>query len=189
MKYSTSNVLTSLTLDLATQCRANGYDIFWQATGDTDAETLGLSAPKATITLVNEFPANPALIVRLKNDSAGSNEIVVPAMALQLPTYPRRVEILGLGHKDYWWERRILIDAFAADQFQQRDIGDLLHDWLQSEEFKELPINDFDSDAENPPALDNVLVQVASVESKLLQYQVEAVRFYTKATALVRYIE
>lgn len=190
MLYTTDNLVVSLTMALATYLRANGYDVFWQASGDTDAQTAGLAQAKAIVTLVAEFPANPTYIVRLKSEQSGAEEIVVPALSLRATTMPKRIALLGLGHKEYWWEREIMIDGLAADDFQQRDLLDLLHDFQQSEEFKEFTIYDYKSDPTTPPQLDNpARVMSAGERGQELVHENPAVRYYLQGTMRVQYVE
>lgn len=189
MKFSTSNILISVTLCLTDYLKAHGYDIHYQASGIDEAQTAGLSEPRSTITLVPDFPANPDSIVRLRSDRE-AEEIVVPALAIIVGPSPRRVGIVGLGHKDYWWERQISVDGFALDEFQHRELADLLHDWLESEEEKEIPVYDFDIDPDNPTLLDEPLrVSFSTVAREELVNKVEAVRYYMRAVALVNYVE
>jgi hypothetical protein len=189
MKYTTTNVKTSMTLALADFLRAKGYDVLWHASGETEGQTAGLDAPKATVTLVPEFPANAAFIVRLKGDSAGAEEIVIPAFAVHV-ALPRRDSIQGLGHSDYTWMRDLRVDGLAADEFQQTDLAELLHEWLQSVEDKQFVILDYTSDAADPSPLDPLWIEHADpVWSTELVGAVEAVRFYTRATAVMSYIE
>lgn len=189
MKYSTNNVLVSLTNNLATMLRANGYDVLWHKTGTTDARTDGSPEAKATVTLVSEFPANPTFIVRLKSDTAGAEEIVVPALSLRLTKLPMQVESLGIGHTERYWEREVMVDGLAADEFQHRDLLDLLHDWLRSVEFKKFGINDYDTNKSAPPALEPVEIQSAGVFGQELVHENEAVRYYMQATARFQYVE
>jgi hypothetical protein len=186
MRYSTESLTVSLTVALSDFLRSRGYDIYWVATQTTDVNTLG--SLKATVTIVPEFPANPATIVRLKSDSAGNSEIVVPAMSLQIVGPPKRISILGLGHADYEWERELRVDGFASDEFQQMALMDLFHDWLSSEEDKALPVSDY-SDPANPVVLDPVHVTYAEPDRLELYQGNDAVRYYVRLTATVRYIE
>lgn len=190
MKFSTNNVQISMTIALATEFRAKGFDVFWHSTREQDNHTNGGIA-KDVVTLVPEFPANPAFIVRkqgLRSDSP-VEEIVVPAFSVQLPSYPKRGEILGLGHPEYEWDRLFRVDGLAADEFQHRQIGDLLHDWLQSIEEKEFSIYDYDTDPANPPLLGPVRIKFPQVERLELVQESEAARYYIRATAILRYVE
>jgi hypothetical protein len=188
-KYGTENLTVSLTIAFADYLRSNGYDVYWHATQTTDANTAGLSTPKATVTLVPEFPANPSPIVRLRDESAGPEQIVVPAFSLQVLGSPKRITILGLGHKEYEWEREIRVDGLAANDYQHRAFQDLLHDWLQSEEYKALPVSDYRDDPANPTPLEPVQVTFAVADRTELVNQIEAVRYYVRATAVITYVE
>jgi hypothetical protein len=188
-KYNTNNVKVSLTAEVATYLRSRGYDVFWHATRETDAETAGLTAPLATITLVPSFPAIPTYIRRLNSSDGGSDEIIVPAFTLYTDETPNRVASLGLGHKDYEWSRRVLIDGFADTAFQQAELADVFQDWLQSEEQKEFVIYDYATDPTTPPALDPMRVMFSHIDQLELVNENEAVRYYVKVIMLLNYEE
>jgi hypothetical protein len=188
MKLTTNNLLVSLTVALAGHLRAKGYDIYWQAADTTDAQTV-LPEKKGTVTFVPAFPANPTFIVRLRSESAGTEEIVVPAISLMVGKSPHRVRSRGLGHKDYEWERKFSVFALAADEFQHRELADLLHDWLESESFKAIPMADYDADAATPPPLEPVYVVMSSTDPREVYADNDATRYRITTTAVVTYIE
>lgn len=189
MLYTTSNIQTSLTTALATLLRANGYDVYWHASGVTETQTAGLGTAKAVVTLVPEFPANPTSIVRLNDANVGEETVVVPALTLHVLGSPRRIRLRGLGHSDYEWARTVRIDGLAADEFQQRELQDLLYSWLHDTEWKEIPVFDYEADASSPPQLDPVYVQNAVVDRQELYLEVEAARYYLRALINLYYIE
>lgn len=187
MYYSTENLQISLTLNLASFLRERGFSTFWHSTAETEATPVDPSA--GTIAFIAEIPANPTPFVRLKSESGGSEEIVVPALTLHTYGSPRRMRILGLGHREYEWERDIQIDAFAADDDQQRRLADLLHEWLQREELQELPVSDFRSNAVSPTALEPVRVVFSDVRREDLVNENAAVRYYIRVEATLQYVE
>lgn len=193
MKYSTNNVQISMTMHLAEYLREKGYDVRWHTDKSVDAQTAGLPAAKDTVTLVPDFPEDPAFVVRkqgLNGDTASPEEVVVPAMTLMVLDTPIPVAILGLGHKEREWERSLRIDGIATDDFQQRELADLLHDWLLAEQNKAFTISDHDGDPASPVVLeDPVYVEFAHVARKTLPQEVEAVRPYFYATVTLSYIE
>jgi hypothetical protein len=189
MLYSTTNMTISLTKALATYLRSRGYDVFWHQTGTSQPHTAGAGAARAEVTLVQEFPANPVSIVRLKTETTPQDKIVVPALSLQVIGTPERVTILGLGHRDYRWERHFRVDGLAADEFQHRELQDLLHDWLQNQEGVLLDVSDYDTNPADPPELEPVEVVDATIDRKELVTEIEAVRYYVRAQATVTYTE
>jgi hypothetical protein len=212
MRYTTTNLEVSMTLCLADMLRAKGYDIYWHATGTTDAHTTTSGGAKGTITLVPDFPANPTYIVRLKSENAGPEEIVLPALTLHCLRGARRVEHVGLGHADYLWERHVLIDGLARDEFQQRELADLLHEWLNDEWRKRMPMGDFGApeqsantateffppdffamsavvEGQGVPALHDAYVEMATTDREELSVENEAARHYLRADVLLRYYE
>lgn len=189
MQYSTENFQISFTLALASFLNSKGYDVLWKATGDTQAQTAGLPEAIATVTLVPDFPANPQVLVRLRGEATGAEAIVIPALCLRVLGAPQRRSIMGLGHTDYVWQRKIRIDGFGADEFQQRALMDLLHDWLNSEERKEFPVYDYSTTPASPTLLGNAWIHIGAADLTILVHEVEAVRYYVFATAMVQYIE
>jgi hypothetical protein len=179
----------SVTLSLADFLRSRGYDVRWHATDTVDANVVDAAHPKAEVTLVPDFPANPSFIVRLKSDSASSDEIVVPALSVHALPGPKRVRHIGIGHSDWEWERHVLVDGLAADDFQQRELADLLHDWLNSEWRKPVPISDYDTDPTTPTPLEPAYVDFATVDRDELYTENDAARYYVRADAMLRYVE
>jgi hypothetical protein len=187
MQYKTENIQVSMSLALAAFLVAAGYDVYWQGTGETDSTLV--TPVRGTVTLAPEFPADPQFIVRLKGDSSHDEVIVVPALVLRVVNGPRRKTILGVGHKDYEWQRNIVIDGFAFDEFEQRFLADLLFDFLASEETKEFAIYDYSTDSAHPVLLGPLWIEVAGVDRQTLVNEVEAVRWYINATAVSLYVE
>jgi len=188
--YNTNNMLVSLTLDLAQHLRDHGYAVRWHATGDVDPPTTGpLSSARGEITLVPSFPANPALIVGLRDENTRADNVVVPALALCLPDAPKRKAIAGLGHREWEWLREVHVDALAVDEFQHRELADLLHDWFESEANKPLPISDYGADSSTPTPLEPVRVDVSAVTRNEQIHEVEAIRYQIRAMAVLSYYE
>lgn len=189
MLYTTTNVQVSLSMALGQFLQSIGYNVHWQATGETDAQTAGLATPLGTITLVPEFPANPQYIVRLKGDSSGPEVIVIPALCLRIEGSPTRKVIRGLGHKDYEWQRHIVVDGFASNEFEHRSLADALYTWFQSVEWKEFPVYNYDANPVSPALLGSLWVETTGVDRKALVNDNEAVKYYIQAVSLVTYIE
>lgn len=188
MKYSTNNVEVSLTLALAEYIRARGFDIRWQATEAVDTQTV-LPEEKGTVTFVPDFPANPTDIVRLNSDSENPEAVVIPAFTLHCPEQPERVRIVGLGHSDYHWQREVRIDGFAWDEFQHRELADLLHDFFNETGSKEIPIYDHDANQSAPPSIGTMQVTIARAEKRERWDWPDACRYYVTATAIMAYEE
>jgi hypothetical protein len=193
MKYTTTNVQASLALDLARFLQAEGYDVLWQATQTRWGQSAGLATAKATVTIAPDFPDDPRLIVRLNSDPAVAQEIVVPALAVVVE--PReRAGGMGLGHRDSLWERRVVVDGFAADAFQQRELVDALSAWLTREPSYAVAAVDVDNapavGADDVPTLDPLTVRKAEADPPTVAVtELEAVRFYVRLVAYVQYVE
>jgi hypothetical protein len=187
MQYNSTNLITSLTLDLAAFLRSKGYAVYWHTTGDTEA---ALQEPTlATITFLPAIPANPTPFVRLKSESGNSDEIVVPALALTNWSQPRRRRELGLGHRDWEWEVDFTIDAFAADEFQHRALADCVQEWLQREVEQEIPIFDHAANPTNPSLMEPVRVRLSDVRREELYMENIAVRYYVRGDFTVQFVE
>jgi hypothetical protein len=199
MKYTTNNIQISLTVALAAYLREQGYDIYWHTAGTRETQTAGLSEARGIVTLVPDFPADPVFILpanpdnvqRLKSESTTAEEVVVPALSLQVLGSPKRGNPLGLGHADYEWTREVRVDGLAADQYQHREIADLLFDWLTRKESQRLPVLDYDNDPANPQALDpvEVLQDFTNADRQELIHEVEAIRYYVRTTTRISYVE
>lgn len=186
MKYSSQNLTLNLTLLLAEEFKRLGYDILWHATGDQEPQTAGLPTPQGEITLVPEFPANPTYVVRLNSEDDEGEEVVIPAFTLLLGPV-RKLKRLGIGQKEFFRERKIIIDGFARDSFEQRKLADALYDWLDEKE--QIPVLDYDSDPDTPPPLEPVWVGWVEVHHQELAGETDAVRYYIRAVATLRYVE
>lgn len=189
MRFSRLNVATSLQTHLAAFFLSRGYDVHWHATGETEAQTAGLAVAKATVTFTPSFPANPQHIVRLKSDSGGREEVVVPVLALRMEGSPVRTGLLGLGHRDADWEWEFLIDCFALDEFQQEDLASLLTDWLLDEHEKVFEIFDYDTNPDLPTAVGPLRVVTGGVDPAILPIPQESARYHILASAIVTFIE
>lgn len=191
MKYTSVNITISVQRSLATALKAFGYNVLWKATGDLETQTAGGSA-KGTVTLVPEFPENPAYLVKSAGLNDGSTpkeeEIAVPAFAFILPTGPKKIHIAGIGHTDYEWQRGFRIEGFAWDEFQQRELMDFFYSWLQSGTVR-LPVWDYTSNPSAPPALDMVDVIRSDVDKSELIHEVAAIRYYLSVSAIISYYE
>lgn len=186
MKYSTNNLTLSLYQHLATQLRSYGYDVRWWATGDVEFLTGGTS--KGVMTLVPEFPANPTTIVRLTAGTPTESEIVIPAFTLQVVGGPIKIARYGLGDSRFERERLFLIDGFVRDQYEHRELADLLYEWLEPSGTY-LTVWDYDANADAPPELDPALVWDLQVDRRELTDGDEAIRYYIALRGSVRYFE
>jgi hypothetical protein len=187
MLYNSHNIIVSLTLDLAEFLRNKGYAIYWHSTGETDSSVQ--DPPVGTITFIASIPANPSPFVRLKSESGGLDEIVVPALSLRTAHTPRRRRILGIGHREYEWEQDIEVDAFALDEFEQRSLSDLIHDWANRNEYQELPVFDYSANATNPNVLEPVRVTYSDVRRDELDNENAAVRYHVRGDFTVQFVE
>ena len=193
LKYTADNVLVSIQRDLANALKAFGYNVKWRATGEVETYTMaGLQSAKGTVTLVPEFPATPAYLVKSAGLNDGSipreQEIQVPAFALVLPTAPKKIRRAGIGESIFERQRGFRIEGFAWDEFQQRELFDFFYNWLEAGTVM-LPVWDYASNPASPPALDPVEVIRADVQKAELIHEVEAIRYYISVSVIISYFE
>lgn len=188
MKYSTNNMTVSVAEELATHLRSKGYDIYWWATGETQAQTLGLPTPKAIITITPSIPANPALIVRLKDGSVSQEEVAIPAFSVLVEDAPKKVARAGLGESIFLRQRNILIQGLAADSWQHEELADLLSEWIDGTD-KDFDIKDYDTNATAPPSLEKAWVDRAVVLRPEVHTDIEVYRYQIHVSAGLRYYE
>lgn len=188
MQYSTNNLTVSVTEDLATYLRAAGYDVYWWATGETSAQTAGLPQAKGIITLTPSIPANPALIVRLKDGSVSQEEVALPAFSVLVEDGPRKILRAGLGEQVWLRQRPLLIQGLAADAWQHDELADLLGDWVDGTD-KYFSIFDYDSNPSAPPQLEDAWVHRAAVIRPEVYTEIEVYRYQIQIPVSLRYFE
>jgi hypothetical protein len=190
LKYSLTNVTLSVVQELSDQLRAAGYDVRIHESGAVYPQTAGLPTPKATVTLVDQFPADPTLLSGPTSDRGSANAIRVPAFSVEVSSVGQKVALRGLGHQDYWRQGRFRVDGFAADAFQQREIHAALSDWLLEADVS-IPARDYEGTPGNPQALGPLMIpdEGVVVQAREIPNEHDAVRYYIQATAIVRYVE
>lgn len=191
MRYSTTNVQTSLTYHLTKYLREIGYDIRWHIDNHLDPHTSE-GERLGEIRIVKGFPSNPTFIVRL-NDSAGKpNEVIVPALSLQLIGGPRIGKRLGIGHSDFNRSRVVVVDGFADDSVQQKELADQLYAWVGRGDVT-FSMWDYEADPENPPSLPDMTVDIKSIPPSVqwadFVGESDVVRHYIKLHFVLNYEE
>ena len=186
MRYTTDNLVVSLTKNLSVFFRQQGWDILWATNNTTSIHTTGTLVD--VLTICTSFPTEPRFISRLKGDSAGKEDILVPALTLYAIGSPVRVRSLGLGHLDSEWSRAVTIEAVAETDAQQRALMDLLHIWLMDVPHVALPILDYTIPS-TPVVLDPVYVEDATINAMVIPQPFDAVRFIVRADLLIFYFE
>jgi hypothetical protein len=181
MLYTTTNLQIGATLDFASRMQKAGYNIFWHAVGVLDPSTAE-GEPLGTITLVRDFPANPTYVVGLKSESPAEHEVVVPAFTVQVLS-PRKLQRLGIGNPLFFRERVVQIDGLVANQFQHRELADLIY----SEYDKDKVFISVTDDAGD--ALEPVRVPMVRVVRTEAIDQDESIRYYIRAVLVLSYVE
>ncbi len=188
MVYSLDNLLVSMFVNMATELRSIGWNIFWHGSGDTDAFTGG--SEQGTVSLIQNIPANPTFIMgAVAGDYTSSDKIVVPAFAIDVQP-PQRLQRMGLG--DTQWEREVTIKigGIAADARQQAALATALYDWLQiGDDDYFMPISDYDTNPSSPPALQAAEVWWANIVTPEVPTEVDAIRYQINVELILRYVE
>ncbi len=192
MQYSTTNLIVSIQRQFADLLKEAGYNVRFHTTGEVETFTkVGLEEALGTITLVPEFPGNPALLTRSSglNDGStpGEGEVLIPAFAISFPDEAKRIRRDGIGSSVFERWRTVFIDGFAYDEFQQRELTDLLYEWLQIGD-PLMSVWDY-SDPEDVQELRRCDVVGADVMKDEWITEIEAIRYFIHAKAILSYFE
>jgi hypothetical protein len=193
MKYTTSNLMISLTTQFATRLLENGFAVYWASTKETDdPDSMLYPTPVGTVTLVSDFPTDPVNVTRSPRLNDGTvpseGQILVPAFALSIDDSPIRIRRVGLGQAEFERWLTVYIYGFTYDDFQQRKLKDVLYDWLQIGDVR-LQVWDYDSNAVTPSELESMDVINAQVTKEERVTEIEAIRYYVAAEIIVSYFE
>lgn len=193
MKYTNSNLLVSLSEQFASTLLGAGFAVYWQTTGETVLpNSMTYPTPLGTVTLVPEFPPDPVNVTRSPrlNDGTvpGPGQVLVPAFALSIADSPIRMRRVGLGQAEFERWLTFYIYGFAYDEFQQRQLKDLLYGWLQIGDVR-LQVWDYDNNPNTPNALEAMDVIDAQVTKDERVTEIDAIRYYVTAEVIVSYFE
>lgn len=190
MQYSLDNLTVSMYVNLATQLRSAGWNVYWHASGELEAHTSGLPAALGTVSLVQDIPANPTFISGLTDgDYTRQDKIILPAAALRVAP-PRKIARLGLGDPRFEREVDIRIACIATDSRQQATLASMLYEWLEiGEDDRYLSVNDYDTDPSTPPALDPVEVWWSSMTTPEVATEVDTIRYQINIELILRFVE
>lgn len=185
MLYSLDNMTISMFINLATQLRSIGWNIFWHATGETDAFTGG--SEQGTITLIQDTPVNPTFITSAVN-YVDKDTIVIPAFTVRVQP-PRKLQRMGLGDTTYEREMDLRIGGIAVNSRQQTALASALYEWLDIGDVNYLmPISDYANPAA-PVALDPAEVWWSSVTTPEVATEVDTIRYQINIELILRFVE
>lgn len=188
--YSNTNFQLTWMKAVANTLRDAGYDVLVYESNTTLPHTSELAEPLDTVTLVDEFPSDPAQLRLLKDgESPKAHEIALPALAVQALD-PRGQSFYELGSDDRIKERRVRIDGLAANKRQHRELPDTLYYWL--EDLGDLVIQDYSDDPASPTPLQPVEILGESLvqeRGRLYIEENEDLRYYLKVVVNCQYIE
>jgi len=189
MLYTLDNFAVSMFVNMATVLKADGWDIFWHASGETDTQTSGGST-KGKVSLIQNIPADPVFITTgTYGDYAKRENIVIPAFAIQVIP-PRKIRPLGLGDHRYEREVDIRIAGIATDNRQQATLASTLYEWLQiGETHFTMDIWDYSSNPASPTSLEKANVWFAYVTTPEVAYEVDSIRYQINIDLVLRYVE
>ena len=188
MQYSHDNLLVSVSKHFATFFPSLGYDVFWHASGDTDAETAGQKI--GTITLVQKVPQNPTFIVGedVGNLSQG-DQIVLPAFAVHVMP-PRKVRRYGIGDPRFEREVQIFVLGMASDSRQQATLASELYEWLDvGDTSYYLDIWDYESNPSSPSTLEPAELWRTSMDTPEVADEVDVIRYQINIELALRFVE
>lgn len=190
MLYSTNNIWVSLNVLFAEMLLDNGFDVRWWASDTLESNYVDPYAPRAEVTLVRKFPANQANIVRLKGGGLDSeDEVVIPAFSLYVASQPQKIARAGIGESVFLRSRRVRLEGLAANEDQHILLGDLVSDWIDSDDV-EFQISDYDTDPSAPPPIvDKVWVADAVVAVGEFPMRPQNFRYQIVAEWEIRYFE
>lgn len=187
MQYTLDNVMVSMFTNMATEFRNRGWNIFWHASGDTEAFTTGPEV--GTMTLIQHVPENPTFITSpTVGDYVSQDKIVTPAFAMQVQP-PRKIQRLGLGHTDFEREMDVFIVGIVSNSRQQTTLASALYEWLEIGDTNYyMPISDY-SIPSAPVALTPAEVWWANVSTLEVATEVDTIRYQINVDVKLRYIE
>lgn len=187
MLYTIDNVTVSMFINLATEMRSRGWNIFWHATGETEAFTAGTEV--GTITLLQSIPQNPTFITREESgDYANQSQVIIPAFAMKTQP-PRKIKRLGLGDVRFEREYDIKIGGLAANARQQATLASALYEWLDIGDTNYyMPMWDY-SDPVTPVELDSAEVWWVDVTTQEVATEVDNIRYQINVQLTLRYVE
>lgn len=187
MLYSIDNVTISMFLNLSTELRRIGWNVFWHASGETEAFTGGTE--QGTVSLIQSIPENPTFITDASTGSYGDqSQIIVPAFAMKVQP-PRKKQRLGLGDTRFEREYDVKIGGLAANARQQATLASTLYEWLDIGDTNYyMPMWDY-SDPDSPTALDPAEVWWVDVTTQEVATEVDNIRYQINIQLVLRYVE
>lgn len=179
------NLEQSIARYLADQFKAEGYNIYWRDTGQTESVSGSY-----TVTLTKQFPTEATNFAN-HGESAGPTVVNVPAFAVycDVPqTDPSTRQ--GIGEGVFEWEADINIDGFADDELQWYIFKGLFKDWFGNPDVY-VTLYDYQSDLSdpNPSAADGWIQFINGnvLDSELSERP--AVRYYLNINATALFVE
>lgn len=184
MEYTQENVLVSVMVHLATHLRADGWNVFWHSSGQTEAYTTG--PEKGTVTLVQAIPDTPTFITQ--GTRTNSDEIVLPALAVQV-TPTRRIQRYGMGDNRHIREISVRVGGLASTGREQRMLATSMIEWSDVGETNvDFPLQDYSNPA-TPVDLEPATLWWAQTTTPEISTEQKNVRFQINTELILQYVE
>jgi len=149
-QLTTTNLTTSAATFLANRFTQAGWEIYWQM-----SDIVSGTATNGSVTIVAEFPAEPAMLV-LPPKTRTSSEVLLPAFSIQISAEPIEIERAGLGEEIFLQQAQLFVDGYAVDLAQHMAFATMLRNWFKDGTV--LPIYDFEDSPGNPSLLEDEVV-------------------------------
>ena len=186
MQYSLDNVTVSMFQNLATYLRSIGWNIYWHASGDTEAFTAGTE--QGTITLIQHVPENPTFITANNGSYANKDNVVIPAFTVMAQP-PRKIRRLGLGHTTFEREMDLVISGISTDSRQQSILASALYEWLDIGDTNYyMPVWDYTIPG-SPVSLDPAEVWFTHVATHEVASEIDSTRYQIHIEIILRFVE
>lgn len=207
-KYSTSNILNSVSMYLADKLLEDGMLCYWHAADalqidstasgwyydfNTNRSTIlqdatvsaAVSACRGIVTILSAYPAEPRFIHRLISDASlgPADEVPVPALVVDV-TPVQRTSSYELGTRRRWRPRAVLVEMYARHQAEQRRLAD----WAERALEEDVVVEIRDHDAGTLAVVGDVQLESTSVSLDTYLDASEALAYQVVAGAYLMYV-
>ena len=186
--FTRVNIEQSVSRYLADKFIEAEYAVYWF----NSKQTEGL-ATNGTVTLLRDFPENPAYLVG-PNETQEDHLIKVPAFAIRAkPKNTSASERQGIGENVFEWSSEIRIDGFTATEEQWYKFSTLFSEWFNPDtriELRDYQAYMYLSDV--PPVeddhirLDNIMIDIDEAKGNSIP---SAARYYIWIAATAKFVE
>lgn len=186
--FTRVNIEQSFSRYLADKFIEAEYAVYWFNSKQTEGV-----ATNGTVTLLRDFPENPAYLVG-PSETQEDHLIKVPALSIRSkPKTTQASERQGIGESLFDWASEVRIDGFAATEEQWYTFSNLFSDWFTPDTLIEL--RDYQSYmylADTPPVeddqirLENIMIDIDEAKGNSIP---SAARYYIWIGTTARFVE